>query len=93
MPEVKKQRGPASGKIDNTNTVGFEKVMPPVPGRKINVPTTISRAVADGWFKARLVTSGRMQGHGTDCATVAAKDKFAPRPKFKINPTLRQAVE
>ena len=29
----------------------------------------------DGRFKARLVTTGRMQRHGTDRSIVAAKDK------------------
>ena len=78
MREVKKQRGPASGKIDNnTNTVGLEKLVPPVPARKIKVPTTISRAAGDDRVKARVVTPGRMQRHDdTDCAIVFAKDKF-----------------
>ena len=52
--------------------------MPPVPARKIKVPTTISRAAAGGRFKARLVTPGWMQRHGgtADRAIVAAKYKF-----------------
>ena len=78
MREVKKQRGPASGKIDNnTNTVGLENAVPPLPTRKIKVPTTTSRAAGDGRCKAIVVTSGRMQRHDdTDCAIVAAKDIF-----------------
>ena len=41
MQEVKRQRGPASGNIDNnTDTVGLEKVVPPVPPRNINASTT-----------------------------------------------------
>ena len=45
MRDVKKQRGPASGKIDNKNTIGLEKVVPPVPARRTNLPTIISRTV------------------------------------------------
>ena len=49
MRDVKYQKLPASGTIDNnTNTVGLEKVVPPVPARKPEVLTTISRAAADG---------------------------------------------
>ena len=74
MPEVKRQTGPASGNIDNNkNTVGLEKVVPPVPDQ---VPTTILRSAADGRCKARLVIPVRKQRHGTDRANVAAKDKF-----------------
>ena len=78
MREVRKQRGPASGTIDiSTNTIDLEKVVPPVPARKIKVPTTISMAAADGRFKARLVTPGWMQRHvSTDRTIVAAKDEF-----------------
>ena len=75
--DVKKQRGPASEKIDNKNTVGLEKVVPLVPAKRIKVPTIFSRAAGDGGFKARVVTLGRMQRHNdTDCAIVVAKDKF-----------------
>ena len=51
--------------------------MPPVTARKIEVPTTTSRAAADdGRFKVRVVTPGRMQMHyDTECAIVIAKDK------------------
>ena len=72
MREVRKPRGPASGKIhNNTNTVGLEKVVPPVPARKSKVSTTILRAVvADGRFKKRLSTPWYTPRH------VAAKDKF-----------------
>ena len=51
--------------------------MPPVTARKIEVPTTISRAAAgDGRFKARVVTPAQMQRHyDTECAIVVAKDK------------------
>ena len=76
---TKEQRGPASGKIDNTNTsliVGLEKVAPPIPARKIKAPATILRAAADGRFNTRLVTPGWMQRHVTDCAIVASKDEF-----------------
>ena len=66
--------------------------MPLVSPRKIKVPTTILSSAAGDRFKARLVTPGRMQRHGTDRATVAAKDKFVPRSRCKINPILRQAV-
>ena len=77
MRDVKKQRGPASGKIDdNKNTVGLEKVVPSIPARRMKVPTIISRAAGDGRLKARLVTPGWTQRHGTDRAIVAAKDKF-----------------
>ena len=78
MREVKKQRGPASGKIyNNTNTVvRLEKIVPPVPARKFKIPTTILRTAADGRFEARLVTPGRMQKHGTDRAIVVAEDKL-----------------
>ena len=39
MRDVKKQRGPSSGKIgNNENTVNIEKIVPPVPARKIKVP-------------------------------------------------------
>ena len=51
--------------------------MPLVPDRKVEVPTTISRAAAGGRVEARLVTPGRMQRHkDTDCAIIVAKDKF-----------------
>ena len=50
--------------------------MPPVPARRIKVPTTTLRAPGDGRFKARVETPWRMQRHGTDHAVVAAKDKF-----------------
>ena len=63
IEEVKKQRRPGSVKIGNTNTVGLEKVVPLVPGRKVKAPTTISRAAAGGRVEARLVTPGRMQRH------------------------------
>ena len=78
MGDVKKQRGPASGNIDSNtkNTVGLEKVVPLVFPRKIKVPTTILSTVADGRFKARVVTPGWMQRHGTDRTIVAAKNKF-----------------
>ena len=50
--------------------------MPPVPARKIKVPTTISTAEVGGRFKARRVSPGWMQRHGTDRVIVAAKEKF-----------------
>ena len=77
MQEVNKKRGPASEKVDNnTNTVGLENVVPPVPARKIKVPTTILRPAGDGRFKTRVITPGRMQGpDDTDCGIVDAKNK------------------
>ena len=49
MRDVRKQRGPVSRKIDkNRNTVGLEKVVPPVPARRIKVLTIISRVTDDG---------------------------------------------
>ena len=64
-------------KIGHTNTVGLEKVVRLVPGRKVKVLITTSRAAAGGSVEARVVTPGRMQRNkDTDCAIIVAKDKF-----------------
>ena len=63
--------------IGPTNEVAVNPISDVSRNERILSTRCVLRATtADGRFKARLVTHGLMQRHGTDCAIVAARDKF-----------------
>ena len=63
--------------IEPTNEVAVNPISDVSRNERILGKRCVLRTTtADGRFKARLVTHGLMQRHGTDCAIVAARDKF-----------------
>ena len=75
MRNVKKQRGPASGKnYSITNTVGLEKVVSPIPYRKIKAPTTFNEPMNKVAVNPILDVPTNERVSGTKCVLRAAGD-------------------
>ena len=75
MRKVKKQRRPASGKNDSiTNTVGLEKVVSPIPYRKIKAPTTFNEPMKKVAVNPISDVPTNERVSGTKCVLRAAGD-------------------